>query len=121
MTDRMFRRISERVHITSEVLRLYTKPCFVSAHRMEVSMRYRFSIVTTAALLLGGVTASAAELPTYEVMGFPITPHQLVAIGSANVRERSPTPTLTVGGMPASPHQIKVLTPRPSMTVASGH
>jgi len=88
---------------------------------MEVPMWYRLSIGAIAAFLLAGVTASAAELPTYEVMGFPITEHQLVAIGSANVRERSPTPTLTLGGMPASPHQISVLTPRPSIAVASGH
>ena len=40
-------------------------------------MWYRFSIVATAALLLGGPGAAAAELPTYEVMGFPITQHQL--------------------------------------------
>jgi hypothetical protein len=44
---------------------------------MEVAMWYRFSIVATAALLLGGAGAAAAELPTYEVMGFPITQHQL--------------------------------------------
>ena len=71
-------------------------------------MWYRFSIVATAALLLGGPGAAAAELPTYEVMGFPITQHQLVPIGSAHVQERSPTPALTLGGMPASPHQIAV-------------
>jgi hypothetical protein len=88
---------------------------------MEVPMWYRLSIGAIATFLLAGVTASAAELPTYEVMGFPITQHQLVAIGSANVRERSPTPALTLGGMPASPHQISVLTPRPSIAVASGH
>ena len=79
-------------------------------------MWYRLSIGAIAAFLLAGVTASAAELPTYEV-----TQHQLVAIGSANVRERSATPTLTLGGMAASPHQISVLTPRPSIAVASGH
>ncbi len=84
-------------------------------------MWYRFSIVATAALLLGGPGAAAAELPTYEVMGFPITQHQLVAIGSAHVQERSPTPALTLGGMPASPHQIAVLTPRSKLTVVSGH
>jgi hypothetical protein len=88
---------------------------------MEIAMWYRFSIVATAALLLGGAGAAAAELPTYDVMGFPITQHQLVAIGSAHVQERSPTPTLTFGGMPASPHQIAVLTPRSKVTVASGH
>ena len=79
-------------------------------------MRNLFWIAATAALMLDGAGAAAAELPTYEVIGFPITQHQLVAVGSANVQERSPTPTLTLAGMPASPHQVAVLTPRPRMT-----
>ena len=88
---------------------------------MGIPMWYQFSIVATAALLLGATAAAAAELPTYEVMGFPITQHQLVTIGSAHVQERSPTPPLMLAGMPASPHQIAVLTPRSKVTVASGH
>ena len=55
--------------------------------------------------------ANAAELPTYELMGFPITPHQFSVLGSANVQEASRAPTLMLRGMPASPHQIAVLTP----------
>ncbi len=77
-------------------------------------MWYRFSIAATA-LMLGGAGAAAAELPTYEIMGFPVTPHQVSVVGSAHVQERAPTSTLTVAGMPASPHQIAVLTPRPRM------
>jgi hypothetical protein len=58
--------------------------------------------------------ASAAErLPSYEVMGFPITPHQFSVVGSAHVEEQSPSPSLMMAGMPASPHQVAVLTPRP--------
>jgi hypothetical protein len=74
------------------------------------------SIVATAALVLNSAAAVAAELPTYEIAGFPITPHQFVAVQSAHVQERSPTPSLTLGGMPASPHQIMVLTPRSRTT-----
>jgi len=81
---------------------------------------YRLSIAATAGLLLGGAGAVAEELPTYEVMGFPLTPHQLLAVNSADVKERSPTPALTLAGMPASPHQITVLTPRTKVTVAAG-
>ena len=55
--------------------------------------------------------ASAAELPTYELMGFPITPLQFSVLASASVQEASPAPTLMLRGMPASPHQIAVLTP----------
>jgi hypothetical protein len=56
--------------------------------------------------------ASAAAVPSYEVMGFPITPHQFSVVGSAHVEERSPSPSLMMAGMPASPHQVAVLTPR---------
>jgi len=55
--------------------------------------------------------ASAAELPIYELMGFPITPLQLSVLASASVHEASRAPTLMLRGMPASPHQIAVLTP----------
>ena len=75
-------------------------------------MWYRLSIATAATLVLGGVGATAAELPNYEVMGFPITPHQLVALGPADAEQGLPASTLTKAGMPASPHQIAVLTPR---------
>jgi hypothetical protein len=83
-------------------------------------MKKLFALMaTTTAFCLGGGVATAAEVPTYELMGFPITPHQFSVVGSAYVQERSPTPTLTPAGMPASPHQIAVLTPR-SSTQASG-
>jgi hypothetical protein len=36
-------------------------------------------------------TASATELPSYEAMGFPITPHQISVLRSAKVQEQSPT------------------------------
>ena len=35
--------------------------------------------------------ASATELPSYEAMGFPITPHQISVLGSAKVKEQSPS------------------------------
>jgi hypothetical protein len=82
---------------------------------MEIAMWCRLSIAGAAALMMGVVGATAAELPIYEVMGFPITPHQFAVVGAANVEEQSGTPTLTLGGMPASPHQVAVLTPHPRM------
>jgi hypothetical protein len=80
--------------------------------RMENIMRNLSSIAATAALMLAGVGAAAAELPTFERMGFPITLHQVQVVGATLVQERSPTPTLTLDSMPASPHQVAVLTPR---------
>jgi hypothetical protein len=78
----------------------------------EVIMKRRFLMAATAAVLLSSATAIAAELPTFEAIGFPITPVQISVLGAAHVQERSPVPTLMLGGMPASPVQIAVLTPR---------
>jgi len=76
-------------------------------------MRHPFApIAATVFCLVGGGVASAAEIPTYELEGFPITPHQFSVVGSANVQEQSPTPSLVLSGMPASPHQLAVVTPR---------
>jgi hypothetical protein len=75
-------------------------------------MWYRWSIAVVAVFMAGGVAAAAAELPTYEVTGLPITPHQLAVLGPAHAEQRAPAASLTMAGMPASPHQIAVLTPR---------
>jgi len=61
-----------------------------------------------------GTAGFAAELPTYESAGFPISPVQGQVLGAANVQEQSPVPTST-----ASPHQLRVLTPRTKMTSAT--
>src|SRR6516165_12311273 len=58
---------------------------------------------------------ASAAVPSYEVKGFPITPHQFSVVGSAHVEEQSPSPSLMMAGMPASPHQVAVLTPRPKI------
>jgi hypothetical protein len=63
-------------------------------------------------ILEGADVAAAAELPTYESMGLPITALQISVVGPTHVQEVSPVPGLTAGGMPASPHQIAVLTAR---------
>jgi hypothetical protein len=57
---------------------------------------------TTAFMLHAGI-AAAAELPTFELMGFPISPVQVQLVGSAHVQESSVAPTLTPRAMPASP------------------
>ena len=78
-------------------------------------MKTLFAITATGAVLLSGI-ASAADLPSYELFGFPITNHQIAVLGSANVKEQSPGTSLLVAGMPASPHQVAVLTPRRKTT-----
>jgi hypothetical protein len=75
-------------------------------------MKRLFPMAAAAAVMLSAASAMAAELPTFEALGFPITPHQIVVVGTAHIEEQSPTSTLTLAGMPASPVQIAVLTPR---------
>ena len=72
------------------------------------------SIAAAAIFVAGGSAAFAAELPAYELTGFPISPVQLQVLGSANLRERSPTPTVT-----ATPHQVSVLTGQPGVTTGT--
>ena len=80
-------------------------------------MKHLLSIAAFAtALNVAG--AEAAELPNYELKGYPITSHQIATLGSANVQERSPIPMLSLNGMPASPHQVAVLTSRRGVTAA---
>ncbi len=62
-----------------------------------------------ALILVSGAVASAQELPTYGVNGFPATPLQLSVLDTAHVKELAPATTLTMDGMPASPNQIAVL------------
>ena len=79
-------------------------------------MKTLFAMAATGTLMLSGAGASAAELPSYELMGLPITPHQFSVVGSPNIKAQSPSPSLTMAGMPATPHQVTVLTPRPRLT-----
>lgn len=73
------------------------------------------SIAAAAVISIAGGTAGfAAELPTYESAGFPVSAVQVQVLGAANVQEQSPVPTST-----ASPHQLRVLTPRTKMTTAT--
>ena len=72
-----------------------------------------FSIIGAAIVVLGGINVKAEERPAFERFGFPITQTQVAVLGSAGIREKSPTPTLMLDGMPASPHQVAVLSPRP--------
>jgi hypothetical protein len=76
-------------------------------------MKNLFSISAIAIVILGGAQAAAAELPTFELMGLPMTPHQVAVLGGGTgVQEQAPAPALMLGGMPASPHQVAVLTSR---------
>ncbi|MDD1522229.1 MULTISPECIES: hypothetical protein [Bradyrhizobium] len=79
-------------------------------------MKKMFLMAAVAAVMVVGSQIEAAELPSFEMKGLPITRHQVAVMGAQNVKQESATPTLMYGGMPASPHQVAVLMPRPSMT-----
>jgi hypothetical protein len=64
--------------------------------------------------MAGGAASFAAELPTYELNGLPISQVQVGLLGAANVREQSQAATTA-----ASPHQLSVLTPRAKFKAAS--
>ena len=72
-------------------------------------MKTLLSIAAIIAVCLSGAVGKTAELPSYELMGFPITQHQISVLGSANIKERSSSPSHTMNGMPASPHQVSVI------------
>jgi hypothetical protein len=68
------------------------------------------SIAAATVISMAGATAGfAAELPTYEAAGLPISAVQAQVLGVAHVREQAPTSA-------ASPHQSSVLTPRAKLT-----
>jgi hypothetical protein len=76
----------------------------------------KISVFIAAAAMIsmaGGTAGLAAELPTYEATGLPISPVQVRVLGAANVREESPVATSTV-----TPLQFSVLTPRAKLTTA---
>jgi hypothetical protein len=66
-----------------------------------------------AVLIAGGSAGFAAELPTYELTGFPISPVQAQVLGAADVHEQSQVPSSAV------PHQLNVPAPRKKMTTAT--
>ena len=64
---------------------------------------YRLLLSVALAVALQGVNATAGELPTFELLGFPVSRHQVAVLGSANVKEQGPSFLLLFGeGMPAS-------------------
>jgi hypothetical protein len=80
-------------------------------------MTNRMILAAAAILTLGTVGATAAELPSYDFAGFPVTPHQMSVLGqSGAIQEQPAAPSLMRDGMPASPMQIAVLSRRSTTT-----
>jgi hypothetical protein len=75
---------------------------------------HRISMVALSALVSGTATASAGQLPHYEVTGFLISPMQALVVNSSSIQEQPPALVLTTrspippirGEMPASSDQM---------------
>jgi hypothetical protein len=80
-------------------------------------MAVKKTSLTTAAVvaisLAGGATSFAAQLPTYEVQGLPISPAQSIVLGGAMIVQAQVAPPAL------SPHQVSVLTPRRRLNTAT--
>lgn len=64
--------------------------------------------IAAAVLALAGSTATfAAELPSYEASGIPVSPVQVRVLGAANVEQQVMAPATSMTALQAS-----VLTPR---------
>ena len=73
------------------------------------------SIVAAAVLAITAASgAVAAELPSYEKAGLPISAVQLQVLGAENVQQASPVATSV------APVQLGVPTPRNKVTTAQG-
>ena len=83
--------------------------------RRTLVNKISMSIAAAAALSVSAASvAFAAELPSYETSGLPISAVQLRVLGAANVSEQSPVAASTV-----TPVQLSVLTPRKKQKTAT--
>ena len=69
--------------------------------------------LSAAALAMFATTAGAAELPTYEKAGLPISAVQVQVLGANDVAEQAPV------GASATPRQLAVLAPGHKVTTAT--
>lgn len=75
-------------------------------------MKKTYLSIAAAAISIAGATVGfAAELPSYETKGLPISAVQVSVLGAADVREQSPALISA-----ATAHQLSVLTPRTTRT-----
>jgi hypothetical protein len=78
---------------------------------MSLSLSVAAAVVAIS--LAGGTTSFAAQLPTYEVQGLPISPAQSIVLGGVMIVQAQVAPPVL------SPHQVSVLTPRRKLNTAT--
>jgi hypothetical protein len=81
----------------------------------EKESEMTYQALFAAAFALSGAGAMAGELPTYQVDGIVMTPHQQSVLMPSNAQEGLSAGASVYG----SPHQIMVLTPRAPLTNAA--
>jgi hypothetical protein len=86
---------------------------FKHSRRIDVK-KISLSIAATLLAMTAATGALAAELPSYEKAGLPVSPVQLQVLGAENVSEQAPTATMS-----ATPVQLSVLTPRHKLKTAA--
>ena len=82
--------------------------------RRIAGKKISLSIAAAAVLAMTAASAVAAELPSYEKAGLPVSAVQLQVMGAEHVQEASPVATSV------TPVQLGVLTPRNKITTAQG-
>jgi hypothetical protein len=104
-------RNNELLQCNKRPLSLYFKPSW----RIDVK-KISVSFAAAAVLAMTAVTgAVAAELPSYEKAGLPVSAVQLQVMGAEGVSEASPAV------LSATPVQLSVLTPRHKTKTAAIH
>jgi hypothetical protein len=90
------------------------KSVFQASWRIDVK-KISLSFAAAAVLAMTAMTgAVAAELPSYEKAGLPVSAVQLQVIGAEGVSEAPPA------ALSATPVQLSVLTPRHKIKTAEG-
>ena len=76
-----------------------------------------FSIAAAALAIAGSTATFAAELPSYEANGIPVSSSQVGLLGGAHIQQQVTAPAIS-----ATPLQVSVLTPRKvkTATVTTG-
>lgn len=75
-------------------------------------MQKTYLTIAAAVISIASATAGvAAELPSYETKGLPVSAVQVRVLGAADVTQQSPALTSTV-----TSHQLSVLTSRKTRT-----
>jgi hypothetical protein len=90
------------------------KSVFQASWRIDVK-KISLSFAAAAVLAMTAMTgAVAAELPSYEKAGLPVSAVQLQVMGAEGVSEAPPA------ALSATPVQLSVLTPRHKIKTAEG-